>query len=138
MGPRCRALSSARESTPYSAPECVQLSSRETISVRDWIGFAGRDGHRGCTGSHAEINQPAIIACLGAPMRKLILSLVLFSTSFLAAQQYDVVLEGGRVMDPETGLDAVRSVGIRDGKIARIASEPLTGRRVVNATGLVI
>ena len=64
-------------------------------------------------------------------MRKLILSLVLFSTSFLAAQQYDVVLEGGRVMDPETGLDAVRSVGIRDGKIARIASEPLTGRRVV-------
>jgi len=41
-------------------------------------------------------------------------------------------------MDPETGLDAVRNVGIRDGKIVRISSEPLSGRRVVNAAGLVV
>ena len=26
---------------------------------------------------------------------------------------YDVVLEGGRTIDPETGLDAVRHIGIR-------------------------
>jgi N-acyl-D-aspartate/D-glutamate deacylase len=55
-----------------------------------------------------------------------------------AAQQYDLVLEGGRVMDPETGLDAVRNVGIRDGKIARVSSEALSGRRVVHASGLVV
>ena len=30
-----------------------------------------------------------------------------------STQLYDVVLDGGRVMDPETGLDAVRNVGIR-------------------------
>ena len=71
-------------------------------------------------------------------MRKLILFLVLFSTSAVAAQQFDLVLEGGRVMDPETGLDAVRNVGIRDGKIARIAADPLAGRRVVHAAGLVV
>jgi N-acyl-D-aspartate/D-glutamate deacylase len=72
-------------------------------------------------------------------MRKLILGLALLSLStVLAAQQYDLVLEGGRVMDPETGLDAVRNVGIRDGKIARISPEPLTGRRVINAAGLVV
>jgi len=41
-------------------------------------------------------------------------------------------------MDPETGLDAVRSVGIRDGKIARISTEPLTGRRIIHASGLVV
>jgi len=72
-------------------------------------------------------------------MRKLIscLALILLST-FLAAQQYDLVLEGGRVMDPETGLDAVRNVGIRDGKIARISSAPLSGRRVIRAAGLVV
>jgi len=64
-------------------------------------------------------------------MRNLILSLLLFSSTLLAAQQYDLVLEGGRVMDPESGLDAVRNVGIRDGKIARVSTEPLTGRRVV-------
>ena len=72
-------------------------------------------------------------------MRKLILGLaLLFLSTVLTAQQYDLVLEGGRVMDPETGLDAIRNVGIRDGKIARISSEPLTGRRVVRAAGLVV
>src|SRR5208283_1639755 len=56
----------------------------------------------------------------------------------LAAQQYDLVIEGGRVMDPETGLEAVRNVGIRHGKIARVSSEPLNGRRVVHGAGLVV
>ncbi len=75
----------------------------------------------------------------GATMRKLIFFLsLLSSTAFAAAQQYDLVLEGGRVMDPETGLDAARNVGIRDGKIVRISSEALSGRRVVHATGLVV
>jgi N-acyl-D-aspartate/D-glutamate deacylase len=54
------------------------------------------------------------------------------------AQQYDLVLEGGRVMDPETGLDAVRNVGIRDGRIARITTEPLNGKRIIRAAGLVV
>ena len=52
-------------------------------------------------------------------MRKLIWFLFLFATTALYAQQYDLVLEAGRVIDPETSLDAVRNVGIRDGKIAR-------------------
>jgi N-acyl-D-aspartate/D-glutamate deacylase len=66
------------------------------------------------------------------------LSLVLFAATILNAQQYDLVLEGGRVMDPETGLDAVRNVAIRDGKIVRISSEALNGRRVVQAAGLIV
>ena len=41
-------------------------------------------------------------------------------------------------MDPETGLDAVRNVGIRDGKIARISSEALVGRHTFHASGLVV
>jgi N-acyl-D-aspartate/D-glutamate deacylase len=72
-------------------------------------------------------------------MRKLILCLgLLLLSTFLTAQQYDLVLEGGRVMDPETALDAVRNVGIRDGKIARISAAPLSGRRVIHAAGLVV
>src|SRR5215831_14593448 len=71
-------------------------------------------------------------------MRILIFPIVLFVVTLAAAQQFDLVLEGGRAMDPETGLDAVRNVGIRDGKIARISSEPLSGRRVVHAAGLVV
>jgi hypothetical protein len=73
-------------------------------------------------------------------MRKLIFSLFLLALSnpLVSAQQFDLVLEGGRVMDPETGVDAVRNVGIRDGKIVRISPEALSGRRVVHASGLVV
>jgi N-acyl-D-aspartate/D-glutamate deacylase len=73
-------------------------------------------------------------------LRKLIFSLLFlaFSTGVVCAQQYDLVLEGGRVMDPETGVDAVRNVGIRDGRIVRISAETLSGRRVISAKGLVV
>ena len=73
-------------------------------------------------------------------MRKLIFFLffLVLSAPIVSAQQYDLVLEGGRVMDPETDLDAVRNVGIRDGKIVRISSEALSGRRVIQAVGLVV
>jgi N-acyl-D-aspartate/D-glutamate deacylase len=73
-------------------------------------------------------------------MRKLIFFLffLALSTTIVSAQQYDLVLEGGRVMDPETGLDAVRNVGIRDGKIVRISSAALSGRSVIHASGLVV
>jgi hypothetical protein len=73
-------------------------------------------------------------------MRKLIfpLFLLVVSTAIAAAQQYDLVLEGGRVMDPETGVDAARNVGVRDEKIVRISSEALSGRRVIHASGLVV
>ena len=71
-------------------------------------------------------------------MRNLLICCFLFASSFLSAQQYDLVLEGGRVMDPETGLDAVRNVGVRDGKIAKISTSPLDGRRVIHAAGLVV
>ena len=55
-----------------------------------------------------------------------------------SAQVYDLVLAGGRVMDPESGLDAIRNVGITGDRIARISAEPLTGKRVIRANGLVV
>ena len=58
--------------------------------------------------------------------------------SLLCAQTYDVVLQHGRVMDPESGLDAVRSVGIAGGKIVAISANPLRGKTEVDAAGLVI
>ncbi len=73
-------------------------------------------------------------------MRNLFLGVCLLAlaSTFTTAQQYDLVLEGGRVMDPETGLDAVRNVGVRDGKIASISASPLNGKRTINASGLVV
>ncbi len=54
------------------------------------------------------------------------------------AETYDIVLQGGRVMDPESGLDAVLNVGVRGDRIAEISEQTLRGREVLNASGLVV
>ena len=50
----------------------------------------------------------------------------------------DLVIAGGRVIDPESGLDAIRHVGIRDGSVAVVAESPLDAAETVDATGLVV
>jgi dihydroorotase len=54
------------------------------------------------------------------------------------AQQFDIVIANGRVMDPASGLDGVRQIGIRAGKIAAISSGALDSRTVIDAAGLVV
>ena len=56
----------------------------------------------------------------------------------LLAQPFDLVIANGRVMDPESRLDAIRHIGIRAGKIAAVSIQPLTGRSVIDAKGLVV
>jgi len=56
----------------------------------------------------------------------------------LQAQQYDLVIRNGRVVDPESHLDAVRNLGISRGAIQAISPAPLEGRTVIDATGLVV
>jgi N-acyl-D-aspartate/D-glutamate deacylase len=51
---------------------------------------------------------------------------------------YDRVIVGGRVMDPASGLDGIRNVGIRDGRVAEVSAQPLTGRETIDARGLVV
>ncbi|MDP9146096.1 MAG: amidohydrolase family protein [Acidobacteriota bacterium] len=53
-------------------------------------------------------------------------------------ERYDLVIHGGRVLDPETSLDAVRDLGIRGNQIAAISEQPLAGTRVIEASGLVV
>lgn len=48
------------------------------------------------------------------------------SASVSAQEVHDVVIINGRVIDPESGLDAIRSIGIRGGRIEAIRS-PSTG-----------
>jgi len=85
-------------------------------------------------------DSSAGMAALQSSMRRLTLFfwLLVFATTIAVGQQYELVIEGGRVIDPETGLDAVRNVGIRGGKIVRVTTEALSGRRVVHAGGLVV
>jgi len=55
-----------------------------------------------------------------------------------ADESYDLVIANGRVMDPESGLDTVRNVGIRGGKIRAISVAPLKGASTIDAKGLVV
>ncbi len=54
------------------------------------------------------------------------------------AQTYDLVIRGGRVLDPESHLDAVRNIGIAQGKVRAISESALTGRSTIDAKGLVV
>ncbi len=56
----------------------------------------------------------------------------------VAGQSYDVVIQGGRVIDPETGLDGVRDIGIQGNRIAAISSQPLQGKLILDAHGLIV
>jgi dihydroorotase len=60
------------------------------------------------------------------------------SASTQDSPTYDLVISGGRVMDPESGLDAVRNVGISDGKVRAISTGTLQGRKTIDAKGLVV
>ncbi len=52
--------------------------------------------------------------------------------------EYDIVLIGGHVIDPETKLDTIKNVGIINNRIAEISSEPLKGKQTINVSGLVV
>jgi dihydroorotase len=54
------------------------------------------------------------------------------------AADYDLVIRNGRVMNPANGLDSVRDIGIREGRIAALSREPLSGDEEVDAAGLVV
>ncbi|HET9314281.1 MAG TPA: amidohydrolase family protein [Vicinamibacteria bacterium] len=80
-------------------------------------------------------------------MRPIIRSLVLCACGALAAgarpadtteDVHDLVIRGGRVMDPESRTDAIRDVAVDGGRIAAVSEGPLAGHRVIDARGLVV
>jgi N-acyl-D-aspartate/D-glutamate deacylase len=50
----------------------------------------------------------------------------------------DVVLVNGRVLDPETNLDAVRAVGVRGGRIVSVTTTTPPARDTIDVKGLVV
>jgi dihydroorotase len=73
--------------------------------------------------------------CLLSCFASLLFVCHLFSQT---APTYDLVLKGGRVMDPETGLDAVRNLGIRGDRIVEISANELSGKTIIDVSGLVV
>ena len=61
---------------------------------------------------------------------------VLIQSAF--AEEYDIVINNGRVMDPETQFDGIRNVGIKDGKITTITEDAISGAEIIDATDHVV
>ena len=64
--------------------------------------------------------------------------LILAINTYSIAQDFDLVISGGRVIDPETMLDEKLNVGIKDGKIAAITRKEITGKESIDASGHVV
>lgn len=70
-----------------------------------------------------------------------ILFLAVIQSSVQAAQKaiYDIVITNGRVINPETGMDAEgMNVGINGHTVAIVTRDPVSGKKAINATGLVV
>ncbi|MCK5391144.1 MAG: hypothetical protein KAJ31_01830, partial [Deltaproteobacteria bacterium] len=61
-----------------------------------------------------------------------------FNAGVSIAKEYDLVVINGRVMDPESNLDAVRNIGIKDGKIAVVTKKGIKGKETIDAKGHVV
>ena len=71
-------------------------------------------------------------------VRKLTLSIICLTINSISlAQDYDLVIHGARVVDPETMLDQVRNIGITGKQISIITTEEITGKSVIDASGLI-
>jgi N-acyl-D-aspartate/D-glutamate deacylase len=76
-------------------------------------------------------------------MKKIILATVcIVVVSMIAisafAAEYDLVINSGRVMDPETKYDRIANVGIKNGTIAIITNKSIKGKETIDATGHVV
>lgn len=84
-------------------------------------------------------NLPSPIS--SKPLTKVGLCFLLASAALTAgatAQDYDLVILGGRVMDPETDFDKVTNLGVSGGWITAITDEQITGEETIDARGLVV
>ncbi|NCF29906.1 MAG: D-glutamate deacylase [Gammaproteobacteria bacterium] len=73
---------------------------------------------------------------------RLLISIFLLSVVLpppaVAQELYDVVILGGRVMDPETGRDEIANVGIRGDTIRAITVDDIRGRKTIDASGQIV
>ncbi|MGE0131595.1 MAG: amidohydrolase family protein [Blastocatellales bacterium] len=74
----------------------------------------------------------------GALIGSAIAGAIVLKSAATAARDFDIVILNGRVIDPESKLDAVRNIGVSGGKIQTITTKPLTGRAQIDAKGLVV
>lgn len=86
------------------------------------------------------IPHAGVAAALGALTSRwgVAATLVMAAVLLPVAQTFDTVIANGRVLDPESNLGAVRSLGITGQTISAISPGRLTGRTTIDATGAIV
>ena len=84
-----------------------------------------------------------ILSCLGKAvvLRSGVLSICLLLLSMMPhAQQYDLLISNGRLIDPKNNIDAKMDLAIKDGKIAKVANSVPAAQavKVIDAAGLIV
>jgi len=109
---RCLATCAARRS--------ISLDNEETLSA------------------HPETYPEGFFLKHGNMLASSMLASTIFLTGIAHAQDYDLVIANGRVMDPATLFDDVANVGIRDGRIVAISKDKIEGVETIDATGHIV
>ena len=53
----------------------------------------------------------------------------------MASKKFDLVIQNGHIIDPDSGWDGLGNIGVTAGKISAISKDPLEGTRVIDAKG---
>jgi N-acyl-D-aspartate/D-glutamate deacylase len=69
---------------------------------------------------------------------RLLIGALLVPSMLCAQDRGDLAITGGRVIDPASGLDAVRNVLVRGDRIVAITETPIEANRTIDASGLVV
>lgn len=67
-----------------------------------------------------------------------VLAALLLVVQAASAADYTLAINHGRVIDPESGLDAIRHVGISGSVIVSISEQPIFAEQVIDARGMVV
>jgi dihydroorotase len=73
-------------------------------------------------------------------LKTIILLLLFFGLQYSFAQQYQIIIKGGHVIDPKNKIDEILDVAISHGRILKIAKkiDTINAQQVINARGMYV
>ena len=109
------------------------LAAREPASAKE-----RRQASTAADTSRIEPEEVAPVKSTGKPSILALAFASLLTAAPIVPAQDLTVIRGGRVMDPESGVDSVRNIGIAEGRIVALTDGDIAGGEIVEAQGLVV
>jgi len=70
--------------------------------------------------------------------RNLLVAILTLPVALTAQERGDLAIVGGRLVDPASGIDAVRTILVRADRIVAVTEQPVIATRTIDASGLVV